>query len=227
MRNHILVLFFAFGVIGLITSCNTEKNKTIDVSKIGGTMQVENVLIINQIKEDDNSQTQIGYEDFFDANPNFIATKFQFPVGPPDGKGYYNAQKFSVNDHLGDDWNGVGGGNSDLGDPVYCIANGWVSEAKDFGGGWGNVVRVVHLLPQGDDYKYVESLYAHLDTILVVQGQKIMLGDQLGTLGNCDGAYLAHLHLEIRNDPEMPIGFGYSTETEGYLDPTKFINLRR
>ncbi len=27
-------------------------------------------------------------------------------------RGYYNAQVFGKNNHLGDDWNGVGGGNT-------------------------------------------------------------------------------------------------------------------
>jgi len=47
------------------------------------------------------------------------ADHFDFPVGRPDAKGYYNAQGFGKNAHLGDDWNGTGGGNSDLGDPIY------------------------------------------------------------------------------------------------------------
>ena len=55
-----------------------------------------------------------------------LSDGFDFPVGKPDGKNYYNAQPLGKNDHLGDDWNGTGGGNTDLGDPVYSIANGWV-----------------------------------------------------------------------------------------------------
>jgi hypothetical protein len=45
-----------------------------------------------------------------------ICDGFDYPVGKPNGKGYYNAQKFGENTHLGEDWNGVRGGNSDLGD---------------------------------------------------------------------------------------------------------------
>ncbi|WP_240642318.1 hypothetical protein [Nonlabens xiamenensis] len=32
-----------------------------------------------------------------------LALSFDFPVGKPEAKGYYNAQAFGVNDHLGDD----------------------------------------------------------------------------------------------------------------------------
>ena len=41
-----------------------------------------------------------------------VAAGFDFPVGPPDAQGYYDAQSFGRNRHLGEDWNGNGGGNS-------------------------------------------------------------------------------------------------------------------
>ena len=37
----------------------------------------------------------------------------------------------------------------------------------------------------------------------------------------------AYLHFEIRDDIELPIGGGYSGDTKGYLDPTKFIKENR
>lgn len=77
-------------------------------------------------------------ETFFSNQPEFIAKGFDFPVGTPNAVGYYNAQKFGENNHLGDDWNGTGA------DDVFSIANGLVSEVYDAGGGWGNVVRIVH-----------------------------------------------------------------------------------
>ena len=61
----------------------------------------------------------------------FLANSFDFPVGKPDGYGYYNAQKFGENNHLGDDWNGVGGGNTDYGDSIFSVANGQVIFAED------------------------------------------------------------------------------------------------
>ena len=78
------------------------------------------------------------------ADDDPVADGFDFPVGAPDGVGYYDALRFGANRHLGEDWNGNGGGDSDLGDPVAAIARGRVTFADDVGGGWGNVVRVVH-----------------------------------------------------------------------------------
>lgn len=106
------------------------------------------------------------YISLFKENPKFIASDFDYPIGKPNAEGYYNAQKFRENNHLGDDWNGVGGGNTDLGDPIYAIANGYVSFAKDIKGGWGNVIRVIHKYKG----KYYESVYAHCDSIRVKEG---------------------------------------------------------
>ncbi len=159
------------------------------------------------------------YDSIFTQHPQFIAKKFDFPLGKPNAKGYYNAQKFTKNNHLGDDWNGNGGGNSDLGDPIYSIANGYVSFAKDIKGGWGNVIRIIHQYKG----KYYESVYAHCQTIKVNKGDLIKKGKLIGAIGNADGKYLAHLHLEIRDNIFMDIGGGYAKKTEGYLDPTKFI----
>ncbi|MFV0304903.1 MAG: M23 family metallopeptidase [Moheibacter sp.] len=153
-----------------------------------------------------------------------LVNGFDFPVGKPDAKGYYNAQKFQVNNHLGDDWNGINGGNSDLGDPIYSIANGKVILAKDIKGGWGKVVRIVHTFEDGNQ---VESLYAHCDSIFVEKNQTVKKGTKIGTIGTADGQYLAHLHFEIRTDVSLPIGRGYSSQTRGYVDPTLFIEQNR
>lgn len=166
------------------------------------------------------------YDRLFAQQPQFISDGFDFPVGKPDAKGYYNAQKFGKNTHLGDDWNGRGGGNTDLGDPVYAIANGYVSETADFGGGWGKVIRIVHKT-RGTSWSYVESLYAHFDKMNVKKGDWVRRGAQIGTIGNNGGMYYAHLHLELRHTPDLPLGEGYSSDTSGYLDPTDFIRKHR
>lgn len=160
------------------------------------------------------------YNSLFKKNPEFIAASFDYPIGKPNAKGYYNAQKFKENNHLGDDWNGLGGGNTDLGDSIYAIANGYVSFAKDIEGGWGKVIRIIHKYKG----KYYESVYAHCNSIQVKEGDFVKKGSLIATIGNANGMYLAHLHLEIRNNIYMDIGRGYAKNTSGYLNPTKFIN---
>lgn len=149
---------------------------------------------------------------------------FDFPVGKPDGLGYYKAQKFTENNHLGEDWNGLRGGNSDLGNSIYGIANGYVNFANDLKGGWGKVIRITHYLPDG---QIVESLYAHCDKIIIKSNTWIKKGDLIGTIGTAHNQYLAHLHFEIRDTPNLSLGAGYSRLTKGYLNPTSFINTHR
>ena len=50
--------------------------------------------------------------------------------------GFYTSRGFRPNYHMGEDWNGLQGGNSDLGKPVYAAANGIVVLARDMRMGW-------------------------------------------------------------------------------------------
>lgn len=180
--------------------------------------------IASNDKEIENNQDVSINKQQEEEPPQLIADGFDYPVGKPDANGYYNAQPYGRNTHLGDDWNGLGGGDSDLGDPIYNIAHGKVVYAEDFGGAWGNVIRIVHYLP---DSSKVESLYAHCDTMMVAKGNWVKRGVQIATIGNNHGGYPAHLHLELRDDLTLPIGKGYSSQTEGYLNPTEFIKNHR
>lgn len=152
---------------------------------------------------------------------------FDYPVGAPNAHGYYRAQRFGGSQlHLGEDWNGIGGGNSDYGDPVYAIANGKVSLCENIRGGWGNVVMIVHPVKSGESP--VEAVYAHLAEVRVREGQVVKQGQIVGTIGDADGAYLAHLHFEIRIKPGLPLGGGYGSNDDGdFCDPSIFIDKHR
>jgi hypothetical protein len=153
-----------------------------------------------------------------------MADGFGLPVGLDNGKKYYKARGMRPNGHLGEDWNGVGGGNTDLGDPVYATANGLVVYARDFRSGWGNVVIVRHAYSERGDIRYVDSLYGHLDRLMVKEGQRVDRGDKVGTIGTAHGQYPAHLHFEMRKD--IRIGMYRSMfprDYRSYFDPTQFV----
>ncbi|UPT66329.1 MAG: M23 family metallopeptidase [Sphingobacteriales bacterium JAD_PAG50586_3] len=164
------------------------------------------------------------YDSLFNTNKEYISDGFDYPVGPPNAVGYYDAQPFTRNTHLGEDWNGNGGGNTDLGDPVYAAANGYVTEVYDYGGGWGNVIRIVHKLPNG---RCIETLYAHEKDVYVMQGSFVKRGTKIGIMGNLDGKMYAHVHFEMRNIVGMDLGGGYSSDTTGYMSPKLFIKANR
>jgi Peptidase family M23 len=180
------------------------------------------------------------------------AAHFDFPLGNENGAMAYNAQHFTENKHLGDDLNGIGGENSDLGDPIYAIADGRVLLARDGGPGWGNIVILLHAYidngaagsratsteklarvgESGDEpinrqRKYVQSYYGHVQDMLVHPGETVKRGQQIATVGTANGRYFAHLHFEMREFVTPFIGPGYREDTRGWLDPTKFIEAHR
>jgi hypothetical protein len=171
-----------------------------------------------------------------------ISDGFDYPVGPRGAEDVFQTNKIDtvlVDDgyhqslgywHPGEDWNGRGGGDTDLGDPIYAISNGKVLEFGHYSV-WGNIVLLEHALPDGTR---VWSQYAHLDRIMVSQvGQKVDRGDQIGTMGKGDkNRYLAHLHFEIRKK-KLPIG-NWSPMVKdknavlaNYHSPSEFIKEHR
>lgn len=136
-----------------------------------------------------------------------LAARWTTPLGGEHGALAYNAQPFLTTRHLGDDLNGIGGGDSDLGDPVHAAADGLVVYSGWPGDGWGNLLILLHELPDG---RMVETFYAHLDRIRVPVGEQVRRGDLIGTVGTAGGNYLAHLHFEIRRAPTLGVGGGYA-----------------
>jgi len=157
-----------------------------------------------------------------------LADGFDLPVGKPDGRGYYKARGFRSHGHLGEDWDGVGGGDTDLGDAIYTIGDGVVVFARDCHQGWGNVVIVRHAYREGGSVRNVDSLYGHLDKILVRRGQAVRRGQQVGTMGTAHGLYDSHLHLEVRKN--IAIGMSrdkFAQDLSNYYDPSDFILSHR
>ncbi len=166
--------------------------------------------------------------------PLVLAENFAYPISKNDyvteakdaKDDWYNATNFGETNHLGEDWNKNSGGDSDCGESVYAVANGTIVYAQDAGPGWGNVVIIEHILPDG---KKIESLYGHLQEILKNSGE-VKIREQIGKIGNADGKYLCHLHLEIREETcpmWHTVGGGYSGERKGWLDPSEFIDKNR
>lgn len=157
-----------------------------------------------------------------------LADGFDFPIGKPDAQGYYKARGFRGKGHLGEDWDGVGGGDTDLKDPIYSIGDGIVVFARDCHMGWGNVIIVRHTYREAGEIKSIDALYGHLHSILVKRGQSVARGQQIGTMGTAHGLYDAHLHLEIRKNLEIGMSRAkFARDFSNYHDPTQFIQSHR
>lgn len=157
---------------------------------------------------------------------------FDYPVGKPNAEGYYRARglRLASPRHMGEDWNGNGGGNTDLGAPIYSIGHGMVTYAADAKGAWGKVVIVRHAFrePRSGKVLCCQTLYAHLDRIDVKLGQLVMRGHKVGTMGNTNGMYQAHLHIELHFNIDVNCGQqGIEKNARNYGDLTQFIERFR
>ncbi len=156
------------------------------------------------------------------------ADGFDMPVGKPDAEGYYRSRGLIIGRHMGDDWNGNGMGNTDLGAPVYSTAHGLVVYARDARMGWGNLVIVRHVYWEHGKWNYLDSVYAHLHQIFVRAGQQVRRGQLVGSIGTNRGMYVAHLHFEIRKNLRIGVNQGsYRKDLSNYHRPYEFILGRR
>jgi murein DD-endopeptidase MepM/ murein hydrolase activator NlpD len=117
--------------------------------------------------------------------------------GLPTARARFISLPFLEAGHLGEDWT-TAKGDAALGEPVYSVADGWVSVAQDFQNAWGKVVFICYRLPEGRWPPFVEVMYAQLNSIDVKAGQFVKRGQRIGTVGNANGTYQAHLHWEVR-----------------------------
>lgn len=160
-----------------------------------------------------------------------LAERFEVPMGSEGGGLVYNAQKFwEMNDkrgghHTGDDLNGIGGMNTDLGDPVFSTADGLVIYSGEPSSGWGKIVIIAHLTR---DDRRLHTMYAHLNRIDTERNSLVARGQQIGTVGTANSYYPAHLHFELRESDGVDIGAGYALSPLNRLDPVATLaDLRR
>ena len=157
-----------------------------------------------------------------------LADTFTSPLGDENGAFTYVAQGLGDMNaarggrHTGQDLNGIGGENTDEGLPVRAAGRGLLIYAGEPSPDWGNVVVLLHRLPDG---RFVQSLYAHLKTVSDIPlGALVGRGEQIGTVGTAHGNYLAHLHFEmiesIAHEAGMP---GYGKTTFNRINPDEVL----
>ena len=158
------------------------------------------------------------------------AARLDMPLGSEHAALTYDFQPFLTFNpdrggrHLGDDLNGIGGMDTDLGDPVYAIGAGRVVYSADARSGWGNIVIIAHRLADGSRF---QSFYAHLQRRDVSAGMDVVRGETVGTVGKGGGAYPAHLHFELRDSLCPNPGRGYFDSALNRLDPSATVRAKR
>jgi murein DD-endopeptidase MepM/ murein hydrolase activator NlpD len=180
--------------------------------------------------------TQVDWAKFFEANilPSLpVADEFDTPLRPPDGAGAFVSFPFGEKGDLGESWT-TAKGDAPRGEPVFSVADGWVSVAQDFQNAFGKVALICYRLPSGRWPPYVEVMYAEMDSIDVKAGDFVKRGQKIGTVGDGDETYSiakggsgASLRWEVRQTAGVGLGPGYQANATGWLGPSDFITAHR
>lgn len=128
--------------------------------------------------------------------------------------------------HDGDDVNGNGGGNSDIGVPIYAIADGevvsvhtWATNHGNSKPTFGNHIHIKIDGPWGTRYTH----HAHCQVIYKKVGDRVKEGELIARIGN-SGTDYAHDHWAIKKEPTGVDGLAATKELLGkWEDPTEFV----
>jgi murein DD-endopeptidase MepM/ murein hydrolase activator NlpD len=170
-----------------------------------------------------------------------LADGFDFPVGGPEGKAPYTSQttrqKYagwkvtgkpgeaiagSQQLHTGEAWNGSGGGSTDVGQPVFAIAAGVVSEVTDTPR--GPAVTIEHRFVENGALRTVWSISSGLADVNLKAGDPVKRRKQLGTIANRGAGVPVQLYLEIRTQWPLPAD---ANPVAGCEPPSAFIRAHR
>ena len=133
--------------------------------------------------------------------------------------------------HMAEDWNGIGGMDTDLGWDIKALSDGEVV-ARGYAGDVGKYILVDYNLPNGET---VRTASYHCDSQIFFVGERTTNRDIIATVGNTgSAATYAHHHLEARKNlslshTENPY-YGplkLSTYVEDYTSPTTLVWERR
>ena len=123
--------------------------------------------------------------------------------------------------HQGADVNLKTGGDTDLGQPIFAIADGEVTSTHNHSGmpTFGNHVHIQHDGPWGRIWCH----YAHCQDIFIRSGDKVIEGQKIATLGK-SGTQSAHLHFCIKKEPTGVDGIAKTLDDlKKWTDPIQFV----
>lgn len=105
----------------------------------------------------------------------------------------------------------IGKRGSDV--PIVAAADGIVFRSY-YSSSYGNVVFLSHNL----NGKMYTTVYAHMESRKVSEGDTVSKGDLLGYMGNTGQSFGAHLHFEIHEGP-------WNMSKSNSVNPTKYVSF--
>ncbi len=175
-------------VSGLATKFNVSERDIVDFNKtndnrlvIGESIIIPGARLKNQVQISVNTNTNTN-STIKIASGNGDSSSMAKPIGG----GAIKTQ--GIHGHNGIDF------GAPIGTQVYSALNGVVTLVRGgdgWNGGYGNYMVIKHS-------NGVQTLYAHLDSIEVSQGQTTARGQSIAKSGNTGQSTGPHLHFEVR-----------------------------
>lgn len=198
----IIVILFNFG--GMFSPA-TNANSEDAVHALNGELLRENLILKSELIELKNNLTKMEVQ--INYNPTIVPIRTEdfINITSPYGWRYHPTMKKTLF-HEGIDI------SAKIGTPVYSTAQGKVVDVTYSPFGYGNKIIIEHA------YGF-ETLYAHLRTIKIREGQLIKKNQLIGTVGSTGLSTGPHLHYEIRTYGKTrdPLGYFYMNITDDLL----------
>lgn len=124
--------------------------------------------------------------------------------------------------HCGEDWNGIHGGNTDLGYKLYPITRGVIHHVSNSSTGFGPIV--VYRIDGPWGTRWIR--YAHCKSILQTEGE-CFPDKPIAELGNEGNSTAAHLHWSVIKKPLnnwRMVARDKATLDEYFEDPSEFLS---
>lgn len=159
-----------------------EMLQTLQTTYINGKKTDSQIIQSDIVKSAINKQIIVGTRKKVVTNVAAPSQKFFWPVSY---KQCYISQYFGNEGHTGIDF------AASIGSPVYASADGTVCEVMYSDKSYGNRIKINH----GNG---VITLYAHLSTIDVKEGDVVTAGSVIGAVGSTGNSTGPHTHYEVR-----------------------------
>ena len=176
MKREIRLAFMTLAVICLIPIVAVLMITQVGLGTVSGALASQNPQSLQVDIHDPKTGAIIDH----------IAEPAIWPVTGPVSLEFGESSPFQ-RFHTGID---IADPNHSVGTPVGAFMKGTVTYADSDSWGFGRHVIINH-------GHYVNSIYAHLDTISVHKGQEVEMGTILGTRGNTGWSTGPHLHFQI------------------------------
>ncbi|OBR64333.1 hypothetical protein A7K91_12520 [Paenibacillus oryzae] len=159
----------------------------VDLASLGEMVDAMEISMAQTLMQAQRKRAAVdAYPSYWPTSSRQLTSGFGYRKDPFTGRATF---------HAGIDINGKNG------DAVFSAAEGTVS-TTGYDSQFGNYVAIDHL-------GGLQTLYMHLQSIAATEGDTVVRGEKIGTIGSSGRSTGAHLHFQIMqsSEPVNPLGY--------------------